>query len=291
VSACAKKLHSLGITLSQALEYAAQVLSALAYAHAHGVIHRDIKPSNVMIAPHGVVKLLDFGLAMSSDAESHNLDLTLTQPGTLLGSPYYISPEQARGERADARSDVYSTGAMLYEMVAGRPPFEAAGAGGAYAIIAAHLHEAPRSPAEVNPHVPQELARIVLKALAKSPADRFSNAEEFLTALKFIQLDSNRLNDTATVAVAAPAAVDAFVLSDADMERVSKDLASYIGPIAQILVRRAASESRTLHDLYQALAQEISSVSKREQFLAGMQRGSLSRSASGTPSGGSRTSG
>ena len=150
-----EKLHSLGITLSQALEYAAQVLSALAYAHAHGVIHRDIKPSNVMIAPHGVVKLLDFGLAMSSDAESHNVDLTLTQPGTLLGSPYYISPEQARGERADARSDVYSTGAMLYEMVAGRPPFETTGRGGAYAIIAAHLHAAPRSPAEVNPHVPR----------------------------------------------------------------------------------------------------------------------------------------
>jgi eukaryotic-like serine/threonine-protein kinase len=295
-----EKLHSLGVTLGQALEYAGQVLSALAYAHAHGVVHRDIKPSNVMIAPHGVVKLLDFGLAMSSDAENHNVDLTLTQPGTLLGSPHYISPEQARGERADARSDVYSTGAMLYEMVAGRPPFQATGAGGAYAIIAAHLHEVPRSPAEVNPHVPQELARIVLKALAKSPGDRFSNAEEFLTALKFIQLDSNRLNDTATVALesmranapsAAPAALDAFVLSDADMERVSKDLATYIGPIAQILVRRAASESRTLHDLYQALAQEISSVSKREQFLAGMQRGSLSRSVAGTPSGGSRTSG
>jgi serine/threonine protein kinase len=287
-----EKLHSLGITLGQALEYAGQVLSALAYAHAHGVVHRDIKPSNVMIAPHGVVKLLDFGLAMSSDAESHNVDLTLTQPGTLLGSPHYISPEQARGERADARSDVYSTGAMLYEMVGGRPPFQATGAGGAYAIIAAHLHEAPRSPAEVNPHVPQELARIVLKALAKSPADRFSNAEEFLAALKLIQLDSNRLNDTATVAMGSPpTAVDAFVLSAADMERVSKDLATYIGPIAQILVRRAASESRTLHDLYQALAQEISSVSKREQFLAGMQRASFSRSASGTPSGGSRTSG
>ena len=290
-----ERLHSLGITLSQALEYAEQVLSALSYAHAHGVVHRDIKPSNVMIAPHGVVKLLDFGLAMSSDAESHNVDLTLTQPGTLLGSPHYISPEQARGERADARSDVYSTGAMLYEMVAGRPPFQATGAGGAYAIIAAHLHETPRSPAEVNPQVPHELARIVLKALAKVPADRFSNAEEFLNALKLIQLDSNRLNDTATVAIESvrptqPVA-DAFVLSAADMERVSKDLASYIGPIAQILVRRAASESHTLHDLYQALAQEISSVSKREQFLAGIQRGSLSRSASGTPSGGSRTSG
>jgi serine/threonine protein kinase len=185
-------------------------------------------------------------------------------------------------------------------MVAGRPPFEAAGSGGAYAIIAAHLHEVPRSPRDVNPHVPQELARIVLKALAKSPAERYSTAEEFLRALKLIQVDSIQLNETATVAVtsvyptpqmAAPAALDASYHSDTDLERVSKDLATYIGPIARILVRRAAPESRTLHDLYQALAQEISSAAHRELFLASMPRASLSRSAAGTPSGGSRTSG
>ena len=294
-----EKLRSTGITLGQALEYAAQVLAALAYAHAHGVVHRDIKPSNVMIASHGVVKLLDFGLAMSSVSGVHDAELTLTQPGTLLGSPHYISPEQARGERADARSDVYSTGAMLYEMVAGRPPFEAERAGGAYAIIAAHLHEAPRSPAEVNPQVPAQLARIILKALAKNPADRFATADEFLAAVKFIQLETNRLNDTATVAMesvpatlrAVPKAEDSSFHSEAELERVSKDLATYIGPIAQILVRRAAPESRTLNDLYRALAQEISSAANREQFLAGMPRAPLTRSAAGTPSGGSRTSG
>jgi eukaryotic-like serine/threonine-protein kinase len=293
-----EKLRSLGITLAQALEYAAQVLDALVYAHAHGVIHRDIKPSNVMIASHGVVKLLDFGLAMSSAAEGQNAELTLTQPGMLLGSPYYISPEQARGERADARSDVYSTGAMLYEMVAGRPPFDAAGAGSAYSIIAAHLHQTPRSPAEVNPHVPQELAQIILKALAKNPDDRFGTAEQFLAALKLVQVDAIRLNDTATVALqsihpprdAAPA-VDASVHSAADLDRLSKDLATFIGPIAQILVRRAAPESRTLNELYRTLAQEISSAANREQFLASMPRAPLSRSAAGTPSGGSRTSG
>jgi serine/threonine-protein kinase len=295
-----EKLRSTGITLAQALEFAAQVLDALIYAHGHGVIHRDIKPSNVMIALHGGVKLLDFGLATSSAPQSQNVESTLTQPGMMLGSPHYISPEQARGERADARSDVYSTGAMLYEMVAGRPPFDAARPGGAYAIIAAHLHQAPPSPAEVNPHVPQELARIVLKALAKNPAERFQTAEQFLVALKAMQSDAVRSNETATVAMQnaapvsgdpAPATVDASVHSDADLDRASKELATYIGPIAHILVRRAAHDSHTLDDLYRTLAQEIGSAVNREHFLASMPRPPLSRSAAGTPSGGSRTSG
>jgi eukaryotic-like serine/threonine-protein kinase len=285
-----EKLRSSGITLGQAVEYGAQVLGALGYAHGHGVIHRDVKPSNVMIGPHGAVKLLDFGLAASSATGGEETELT--RPGTMLGSPHYISPEQARGERADARSDLYSTGAMLYEMVAGQPPFEAGGSGGAYAIIAAHLHQAPRSPSDLNPQVPAALARIILHALAKSPSERFSSAEEFLGAL-----DSVRLGDTATVAAASRQTMadegptvalesEAPVYGAADLERVSKDLATYIGPIANILVRRAAPGSRTLNDLYQTLAQEISSASKREEFLGG-----LNHSAGGTPSGGSRTSG
>ncbi len=295
-----EKLHSLGLTLSQALDYIGQVLEALAYAHARGVIHRDIKPSNVMIASHGMVKLLDFGLAASSNAAMHDAEITLTRPGTLLGSPYYLSPEQARGERADARSDLYSTGAMLYEMIAGRPPFDATGAGAAYSIIAAHLHQTPQSPAELNPQLPADLASAVLKALAKNPADRFQTADQFLAALEAVQFDTVRLSETVTVVItgtqastpeAAPAAAGVSLYSADQLERAAKDLASYIGPIARVLVRRAAAECRTIDELYQTLAKEISSTGKREQFLAGTPREPLSRSRAATPSGGSRTSG
>jgi serine/threonine protein kinase len=181
---------------------------------------------------------------------------------------------------------------MIYEMVAGRPPFDPGATGGAYAIIAGHLRTPPKSPSEVNPQVPPELARIILKALAKSPADRFPSAQEFLAALDAIRLDAVHLSETRTVAVpnlrraSSQPAVEASVHSAADLERISKDLASFIGPIAHILVRRAAPESRTLSDLYQTLAQEISSAAKREQFLGSMPRASLSRSTGGTPSAG-----
>ena len=159
--------------------------------------------------------------------------------------------------------------------------------------------------------MPPQLAQIILKALAKNPADRFPSAQQFLAALDAIRLDAVHpldavhLGETRTVAVpnlrpAAPEAAshpnsqpaaEASIHSAADLERASKDLASFIGPIAHILVRRAAPESRTLSDLYQTLAQEISSASKREQFLGNMPRAPVSRSTGGTPSAGSQTSG
>jgi len=157
------------------LDYATQVLGALSYAHGRGVTHRDIKPANIMITTHGLVKLMDFGIAKSTD------DMQLTRPGTTMGSVYYMSPEQVRGGTVDARSDLYSFGVTLYEMLTGRKPFQA---DTSYSVLNAHMNEAPTPPVELDPSISPQLNAIVLRAMAKLPEQRFQTAEEFRSALK-----------------------------------------------------------------------------------------------------------
>jgi eukaryotic-like serine/threonine-protein kinase len=163
------------VPVDHILDYSTQVLAALSYAHGRGVTHRDIKPANIMITTHGLVKLMDFGIAKSTD------DMQLTRPGTTMGSVYYMSPEQVRGGTVDARSDLYSFGVTLYEMLTGRKPFQA---DTSYSILNAHMNEAPTPPAELDPSISQQLNAIVLRAMAKLPEQRFQTAEEFRTALK-----------------------------------------------------------------------------------------------------------
>ncbi len=159
---------------SDTINYMQQVLSALSYAHGRGVVHRDIKPANIMLTSHGVVKLMDFGIAKAQR------EVDLTRPGTTMGSLYYMSPEQVRGEAVDARSDIYSIGIMMYELMAGRRPFEA---DSAYAILNQQCNVAPQPPVEINPQLPAALSEIILCALQKDPAYRFQNAQAVHNAL------------------------------------------------------------------------------------------------------------
>jgi len=173
------KLGSNGeLSLDKVLDYSSQVLAALSYAHGRGVTHRDIKPANIMVTAHGVAKLMDFGIAKSGN------DMQLTRPGTTMGSVYYMSPEQVRGGTVDARSDIYSFGVTLYEMLTGRKPFQAETS---YSVLNAQLNEAPTPPLQINPALPPALNNIVLRAMVKAPEGRFQSADEFRSAIKALR--------------------------------------------------------------------------------------------------------
>jgi serine/threonine protein kinase len=163
---------------AEALNYIDQVLAALSYAHAQGIIHRDIKPANMMLTPRGVLKLMDFGIARSGN------DLGLTVTGTTLGSLDYMSPEQVQSQPTDGRSDLYSVGVSLYEMVTGQRMFSATSS---FSIMEAHIKEAPRPPIEVQSSLPKALSDLIVMAVAKNPADRFQTADAFRNALSQIK--------------------------------------------------------------------------------------------------------
>jgi hypothetical protein len=178
-SSLASRLTSpLPLTLDDKLNVVAQLCSALNYAHEQGVVHRDIKPANIFILPDGTAKLLDFGVAKLTTS-------TLTRQGDVLGSASYMSPEQVSGsETVDGRSDIFSVGVMLYEMLAGRKPFAGEGP---TATIVKILREDPPSLNQVAPGLPPQLVAAVDKALAKDPADRFATAGEFARELQWIR--------------------------------------------------------------------------------------------------------
>ena len=172
----ASRLDQGALPAGEALNYLDQVLEALSYAHKQHVIHRDIKPANMMVTQQGVVKLMDFGIAHT---EGDIKKLTAT--GSTLGSISYMSPEQVKGEKTDERSDLYSLGISLYEMVTGKRPFDV---GSSFSIMAAHINQAPQPPIEVHPGLPQVVNDLILTSIAKSPGDRFQSAEAFRNAVR-----------------------------------------------------------------------------------------------------------
>ena len=266
----AERLQRGRLPYLEAAGYTCQVLSALSYAHARGVIHRDIKPANIMVTSSNIVKLMDFGIATTTG----NLQSRLTAAGTALGSIHYMSPEQVRAGAPDARSDLYSLGVTFYEMVAGNCPIQGVSE---FEIMSAHLNVVPPSPSDLNPSVPWALSAMILKAIEKRPENRFQTAMEFLAALEPLAagiLPSTartallgQLRPESSASVAVPA-TGPHILDPEVLETAAKELAVYIGPIARIIVNRAAKKAQSRRQLYEAVAPEIPTPADRSKFLA-----------------------
>ena len=236
-------VHDEGRLLPQrALELTADICAALEVAHAAGIVHRDIKPANVMLTPSGQVKVMDFGIARAATDTSG-----ATQTAAVIGTAAYLSPEQARGDHVDARSDLYSTGCLLFELVSGVPPFTG---DSPVAVAYQHVREEPEPPSAFDGTLPPEVDAVVLKAMAKDPAQRYQSADEMRQDL---------LRARAGQAVAAPAVfevaaaqpVPSTVLTDPRRRRTARGLvvAAFLlglvglGTATAVLVRSAVDVS------------------------------------------------
>src|ERR671917_443003 len=175
-----------------AVDIVLQILKAARFAHRRGIVHRDIKPHNVIVDDEGRAKVTDFGIARAGASD-------MTQTGSIMGTAQYLSPEQAQGHPVDERSDLYSIGIILYELLTGRVPFEGESA---VTIALKQVNEAPLAPSLINPAVTPELEAVVLRSLMKDPAERFADADEFIAAL---EAAASRIPSPAAIAAAAGA--------------------------------------------------------------------------------------
>jgi len=209
-----KELIDQGLTPEQSVGLVRQVLEAAGFAHRNGVVHRDLKPQNVIVDDVGVATVTDFGIARAGASE-------ITQAGSVMGTPHYLSPEQAQGQAVTAVSDLYSIGVMLYEALAGRVPFEA---DSAVAIAMKQVSHTPQRPSSINPNVSPALDAVVMRALEKDPGRRFQSAEAFIVALDAALRDPAAVGGgTAAFAALPPAVVGpeeaAAAESDPEEER------------------------------------------------------------------------
>ena len=245
------------------------VLQALDYAHRHAIVHRDMKPENVLISDEGMVKVADFGIARLMDDPA--VGGTATKTGTTVGTPLYMSPEQVASSKVDGRSDLYSAGIMLYELVAGQPPFVASEADGPFTLMAKHVQAPPKPPSVFQPGLNPELEHVILKSLAKRPEERFQTGQEFDAAISRVAdqmcpgwqrslepgADLSRMVPTATPPSAIPATPTGMAIANVasapspptpqvvynptpPVKPVAKRTMSCLGLIASLLVFAAA---------------------------------------------------
>jgi serine/threonine-protein kinase len=228
----------------RAMSLSADICGALDFSHRNGIVHRDVKPGNVMITPQGAVKVMDFGIARAvSDSAA-----TMTSTAAVIGTAQYLSPEQARGEGVDARSDVYSLGCLLYELVTGAPPFTG---DSPVAVAYQHVREDPRLPSSINREVPPELDAILLKAMSKNPANRYQSAadmrNDLLRALAGQRVEATPVMGDAektTILAAAPAGYgyggdERWDDDDADAGRRKRRLVIIWAIVAALLIGAA----------------------------------------------------
>ena len=278
------------------------LLLALEYAHSRGVVHRDIKPANLLVNAAAQVKVSDFGIARMESS-------TLTQTGSMVGTPSYMSPEQFRGEHVDGRSDVFSAGIVLYQLLTGVRPF----VGSASVVMQQILNEHPAPPSQLVPALGRAYDPVVLRATAKSPSARYPSARAFLDALLAAAAnggtdpDATRLADSDRTVLAAglastsvtPGAATGTDLGSAidtqspwkveALPELETMLSRQIGPMARFLLKKAASRADGLDDLYQLLLPHIPSEHGRAQFADGVAQLRKRLSASGTGHGSQRT--
>ena len=250
----------LRFSIGEAVAIILQVLAALGCAHENGVVHRDIKPANVLLLPgglpHGVqvpslrVKVMDFGIARLDTSE-------LTQTGAIVGSPHYMSPEQCRGDHVDHRTDLFSTGTLLYQLLTGQKPF----GGTSFTEVAYKLvYEDPPDLRDVLSNAPAALADVLRRAMAKRPADRFESAAAMAAALQ------GRVTEDPDTTL--PIAGDAqTMVAPAMLASIERVLASHVGPIARTMVNTAARSARSAEVLCNTLSRSIADPVKRRAFL------------------------
>ena len=253
-------LPSGGFSLERFFDLATPIADALANAHARGIVHRDLKPANVMVTDEGGrVKVLDFGLAklsegMAADPTTELPTEALTQAGLVVGTPHYMSPEQAKGEGVDPRSDIFSLGIMLFEMATGQRPFQGASS---VELLSAVLKDTPPLLTEIKPELPRHLGRILGRCLEKAPADRFQTAQDVFNELKSLRKETSSGST-------APA------LSDSSATRSATQI-----PWIAVLPLKCKSADPELEDFADGLAEDITTSLSRFSYLMVISRNSI----------------